>query len=122
MGHHPLIIHNSHYPSNYRTQHFTSYDPRQSHAQAQTVTYYQVWTVVVGLVSRLLRSLFAGLEEEAGQPEPGDQCCPDAGAMVSEASVSVSLGELTCHYVTMSLCLYVTMSPCHYVTTLSLCH
>lgn len=53
--------------------------------------------MLVGLLSRLLRSLFAGLEEEEeGQlgPEAGDQCCPDAGAMLSEASVSVSLGEL----------------------------
>ena len=52
--------------------------------------------MLVGLLSRLLRSLFAGLEEEEGHlgPEAGDQCCPDAGAMLSEASVSVSLGEL----------------------------
>ena len=67
----------------------------------------QVWTVLVGLVSRLLRSLFAGLEEEEGQlgPEAGAQCCPDAGAMVSEASVSVSLGQLPvyrCQHVTNS--------------------
>ena len=53
--------------------------------------------MLVGLLSRLLRSLFAGLEEEEAHtgPETGDQCCPDAGAMVSEASVSVSLGELS---------------------------
>ena len=65
----------------------------------------QVWTVLVGLVSRLLRSLFAGLEEEEGQlgPEAGAQCCPDAGAMVSEASVSVSLGQLSVYHVSMSL-------------------
>lgn len=64
----------------------------------------QVWTVVVGLVSRLLQSLFAGLEEEEPDqlgPEAGGQCCPDAGAMLSEASVSVSLGKkLSCHDVT----------------------
>lgn len=61
--------------------------------------------MLVGLVSRLLRSLFAGLEEEEGQlgPEAGAQCCPDAGAMVSEASVSVSLGQLSVYHVSMSL-------------------
>ena len=64
----------------------------------------QVWTVLVGLVSRLLQSLFAGLEEEEDKlgPEAGAQCCPDAGAMVSEASVSVSLGKPSCYSVTNS--------------------
>ena len=75
--------------------------------QQSTLHYMtcQVWTVLVGLVSRLLRSLFAGLEEEGGQlgPEAGAQCCPDAGAMVSEASVSVSLGQLSVYHVSMSL-------------------
>lgn len=66
-----------------------------------TLCYLQVWTVVAGLVSRLLRSLMTSLETD----EAGDPCCPDAGAMVSEASVSVSLGGLAVSLYVTHACL-----------------
>ena len=53
------------------------------------VSCMQIWAVLGGLVRSLL-------------PEPGDpwppprQCCPPAGDMRAEASVSVSLGTLHC--------------------------